>query len=137
MKLNLSALKIFIYEWDGHKDYGYEVVYGEFTLIKFNYKGKVHTQRILSDFESELLKKRIKAIKLDLLPEIPELPPMQCPSITTLVEIKSQFGKFSFKWESNDELASKKSFVGINKFIATVHEMLVVDFSDLDMPFYE
>lgn len=39
--------------------------------------------------------------------------------------------------ETNDELASKRSFAGINKFIVTVHEMLIVDFSDLDLPMYE
>ena len=137
MKSNFPALKIFIYEWDGNKHYGYEVVCADSTLIKFNYKGKVHTQRTLSDFESDLLKKHIKAIRLDLLPEEDEFPSFQCPSITTLVEIKSKFGKFSFKWETNDELASKKSFTGINKFIETVHEMLVVDFSNLDLPMYE
>ena len=56
------------------------------------------------------------------------------PSITTLVEIKSQFSKVSIKWETNDELGLKKSFIEINKFIETVREMLVVDFSNLNMP---
>ena len=136
MKSKPPSLKIYLYEWDGDKDYGYAVICEEVTILKFIYKGKIHSQRILSDFESDLLQKRIKLIKLDLLPEVPEFPPIQCPSITTLVEIKSQFTKVTLKWETNDELASKKSFAGIKKFIETVHEMLIVDFSDLDMPVY-
>ena len=134
MKSKLPALKINIYESDGNKDYGYEVVCGESTVIKYNYKGKVHTQRVLSDFESDLLKKQIKAIKLNFLSEQPDMRYMQEPSITTLVEIKSQFSKVSIKWETNDELGLKKSFIEINKFIETVHEMLAVDFSNLNMP---
>ena len=85
MKSKLPVLKINIYEFDGDKDYGYEVVCGEAAIIKFNYKGKVHIQRTQSDFESEHLKKQIKAIKLNFLSEQPDMKYMQEPSTTTIM----------------------------------------------------
>lgn len=130
-------LKINIFDRDGNKSSGYQVICQQNVILRFNYMGKVHTERVLSDFEGEFLKKKIRGIKLDLFPEDSIEMCKILPDITTLVEINNSFNKISICWRSSDELNHKKSFSSLIKFIETVREMLEVDTSKLNLPFYE
>ena len=134
--IKTQPLIIKIYGWNGNKDFGYEVICKKEVTLRFNYMGKVHTKRVLTDFESELLKRKIKSLRLDILPQESIEMCHVLPDITTLVEIKSTFSKISISWSSSDFMNYKKCFASLAKFIETVEDMLVVDTSKLDLPMY-
>ena len=134
--MKTTSLTINIYPWDGNKNFGYEVFCQKYVTLRFRYFEKVHAERVLSEFESDYLKKKIKSIKFNLFSEESDAMCKVLPDTSTLVEIKNSFYKTSVFWKSSDELNNKKTFANLIDVIQTVDDMLPFDASGLELPMY-